>query len=270
MNSGLSRLIECLERGTRLHISVVFPGGCRIEKLILPQEHKIHTSSVCAYFKESATGFRGCLRNRGYALEKAIRTGADFYGQCIHGVCEYVRPVTSAGQTVAVIFIGNIFERQGKREYRCAAFSDRMECGCSREECEQTALVLEEYILTALKTEPQMKDKGGNPAVESLKTELADGMKYDMSIKTMAPLVGYNPKYLGSVFRNEVGMTVSQYKNVVKMDRAAELLKNTGMTVLEVSLMCGYNNVSYFNRVFLRRYGLCPTAFRETEKNGNR
>ena len=52
----------------------------------------------------------------------------------------------------------------------------------------------------------------------------------------------------------------------VNYDRAQEmascLLENGSESVVEIAASCGYENVSYFNRLFKRKYGITPSRYR--------
>jgi AraC-like DNA-binding protein len=46
------------------------------------------------------------------------------------------------------------------------------------------------------------------------------------------------------------------------MRKAAELLSHRGGRISDIAFECGFNDLSYFNRCFRRRFGLTPTAAR--------
>jgi len=50
--------------------------------------------------------------------------------------------------------------------------------------------------------------------------------------------------------------------NELRLRKAAELLANGEGRVSDIAFECGFNDLSYFNRCFRRRFGLTPTAAR--------
>jgi two-component system response regulator YesN len=54
-----------------------------------------------------------------------------------------------------------------------------------------------------------------------------------------------------------------EYNTEMRLQRAAELLKNKKNKVREVSLAVGYENVSYFGVVFQKRFGVTPNEYRK-------
>lgn len=62
-----------------------------------------------------------------------------------------------------------------------------------------------------------------------------------------------SPNYLRSLFKEATGKTILEYNTEMRLQRAAELLKNKKNKVREVSLAVGYENVSYFGVVFQKK-----------------
>lgn len=63
-------------------------------------------------------------------------------------------------------------------------------------------------------------------------------------------------------FKSVAGSPLFEYLNRCRITRAALLLKNGDLSVTEVALSVGYNNLSFFNRYFLRLMGTTPTEYR--------
>ncbi|MFC0186535.1 helix-turn-helix transcriptional regulator [Pseudarcicella hirudinis] len=51
--------------------------------------------------------------------------------------------------------------------------------------------------------------------------------------------------------------------NDIRLGHASRLLIDTTLTIAEISFKCGYNNLSYFNRIFKKKHGCTPKEFRE-------
>jgi len=68
--------------------------------------------------------------------------------------------------------------------------------------------------------------------------------------------------YLCSRFREETGMTFSEYLNRRRIDRAQEMLLSSDMTAKEISFHVGYENPNYFSRVFKTYTGESVSSYR--------
>ncbi|MHC9000269.1 helix-turn-helix domain-containing protein [Enterococcus bulliens] len=58
-------------------------------------------------------------------------------------------------------------------------------------------------------------------------------------------------------------MTFAQYLNQVRIKKAQELLLNSTQNINEISDTIGYNNTTYFSKMFKKLTGLAPKEFRE-------
>lgn len=71
------------------------------------------------------------------------------------------------------------------------------------------------------------------------------------------------PEHISRSFVKHLKMTPSQYINRQKLDYAAELLAGTNFALLEICYRAGFDNPSYFHRLFKKHYGMPPIAYRK-------
>ncbi|MGL5479384.1 MAG: helix-turn-helix domain-containing protein, partial [Clostridium sp.] len=72
-----------------------------------------------------------------------------------------------------------------------------------------------------------------------------------------------SPSYFSRLFKKETGKTVISYINEEKIEKAKELLKNTYLPIINISLDLGFDDCGYFIRVFKKATGVTPKVFRE-------
>ncbi len=72
--------------------------------------------------------------------------------------------------------------------------------------------------------------------------------------------------HLRSLFKKETGMSVRDFIINTKLAAAAHSLRRTNLPVLRVSLDSGFGQISCFNRLFRRVYGVTPTEYRKISK----
>ncbi len=89
----------------------------------------------------------------------------------------------------------------------------------------------------------------------------------DLTLNTVADHVFLNREYLSRRFKQEVGVTFSEYLTSVRLKRARELLETTGLRISEVASQTGIPNVSYFSTIFRKEFGCSPSEIR-AKKNG--
>ncbi len=85
----------------------------------------------------------------------------------------------------------------------------------------------------------------------------------EIKLKTLAGIACMSEAAFSRFFKLHTGRTVSDYIIEIRLGYATRMLVDTNKTVADISFLCGYNNLSNFNRVFKRKKGCSPTAFRE-------
>lgn len=70
-----------------------------------------------------------------------------------------------------------------------------------------------------------------------------------------------HPSHLSRKFKQETKMTISAYQQMLRINRAKQLLKKD-LSIEEIAWSVGYNDPSYFARVFKKETGLSPTEYR--------
>ena len=66
-------------------------------------------------------------------------------------------------------------------------------------------------------------------------------------------------------FKQTMGMPFTAYLNDYRLTLAAKSLLETHNAVLEIASECGFENLSYFNRMFKKKYGMTPREYRQKQ-----
>ncbi len=75
------------------------------------------------------------------------------------------------------------------------------------------------------------------------------------------------PEHVARAFKTYLNMTPSQYLNQQRLEYAADLLSSTNYPLLEICYSVGFDNPSYFHRLFKKNFGLTPAAYRKANYN---
>lgn len=78
----------------------------------------------------------------------------------------------------------------------------------------------------------------------------------------LAGLLNYDVHWLSREIKKLTGKNYTELVQEKRLNQAAYLLKNTSMSVMDVGLLVGYDNLSYFHRLFQKHYGMTPRKFR--------
>ncbi len=84
----------------------------------------------------------------------------------------------------------------------------------------------------------------------------------DLSLEEVADLAGFSKYHFTRLFKNFTGMTFYKYLNQKRIAHAEKLLIDPDISITEVALHSGFNNLSTFIRMFKLVKGCTPTEFR--------
>lgn len=87
----------------------------------------------------------------------------------------------------------------------------------------------------------------------------------DVNPAELARLAGFSPHHFHRVFRGMVGESVMGYVRRLRLERAALRLKHGEASVSAVAIDAGYGSHEAFTRAFRDRFGVVPSAFRDTD-----
>ena len=85
----------------------------------------------------------------------------------------------------------------------------------------------------------------------------------DISLDYIAKQVHLAPAYVSFIFKQETGQSLIKYITDIKMAKARKFLEDKEMKIIQVGKACGYENQSYFNRLFKNYHGVTPKQYRE-------
>lgn len=105
---------------------------------------------------------------------------------------------------------------------------------------------------------------GSSQIIKLAIKNINENYKNKISLKTVADHLHTNPSYLSSLFKQEMGVTFTDYLNQVRINRSCELLANTSLSLIDVSFQSGFDGQSYFTKVFRKIKGTTPKDYRKS------
>ena len=84
----------------------------------------------------------------------------------------------------------------------------------------------------------------------------------DITLDDIAEHFFLSKPYISKYIKEKSGMTFGELVKKIRMKKAKALLKSSNMTVENISLSVGYQNVEHFNRLFKKAYQMTPMQFR--------
>jgi len=100
------------------------------------------------------------------------------------------------------------------------------------------------------------------PVAERAASMLNARFREGVQMPELAESLGVSEGHFFRVFKARYGQTPVEYLMAIRMEEAAQLLVNTEAPVSEIAELCGYKDQFYFSRVFSKRFGRSPSAYR--------
>ncbi len=103
--------------------------------------------------------------------------------------------------------------------------------------------------------------------IEFIHEEIVKNLHHQWMIKNIAESVGLSVRHLQKLHKSETGISLMNWICNKRLEKAAELLADTFLTVKEVGYQVGMLNDSHFTRDFKKKYGLPPSIYRRQQGN---
>ncbi len=92
---------------------------------------------------------------------------------------------------------------------------------------------------------------------------ISDNYMKKITLETVAKYVYLSPAHFSTIFKKTVKMAFTDYLNIVRVDQSKILLRDKNLSILNVALSVGFNNQSYYCKIFKKFTGDTPKSFRK-------
>lgn len=116
------------------------------------------------------------------------------------------------------------------------------------------------FLELSIRIEKQEKKRTGK--MEQVISYINENYEYDISIEELAEKFGVSSRYIRKCFKEETGISCSQYIASLRIRKAMDMLWSTSETVTEIAARTGFNSSQYFCRVFQENTGMTPLKYR--------
>lgn len=110
----------------------------------------------------------------------------------------------------------------------------------------------------------------GHPVLLGVLEKMEAAIEEPLPRAALARIAGISVRQLERLFRAYLGRTIGAHYLALRLDRARALLTQTALSVLEVSLACGFASAAHFSRAFRARFGHPPRAERSARPVSSR
>lgn len=98
---------------------------------------------------------------------------------------------------------------------------------------------------------------------KSLVDQIEDNLAKEVQVLSLADQYEFSPWYFQRLFKSLVGDSIGSYVRGRRLSKAAELLRNSQIGILDIALEVGFNSHEAFTRSFKSHFEVTPKEFRE-------
>lgn len=174
---------------------------------------------------------------------------------CSSGLKKIVIPIVVNNSLVGLLFTGEneVFRFKGDQVYQVIKLLSHFTDYVVKNEL--TPLDVNIYSNGEITRQQELL----NRAVRYIKQNYHSN---DLTLKEVSTNNGISYHYLSRIFKKELDTTFAQFRNKVRMEAAQKMLKNRSLSVSQVSFACGFDDPTYFCKVFRNSFGTSPTNYR--------
>lgn len=124
------------------------------------------------------------------------------------------------------------------------------------------------FLYLMVQTALSKEAESPRPSREKIKQVLAwieERYGEELTVEQAAELCYYSKSHFMKYFKQYAGMPFIRYLNDYRLEQAAARLKSGRDPITEIASRCGFDNLSYFNRLFRKKYAMTPTEYRASE-----
>ena len=103
----------------------------------------------------------------------------------------------------------------------------------------------------------------GAHVVDRMVCFIRKNYRENLKLETLAHSFGYNSAYLGKIFKEKTGRSFNTFLDLIRIEKAKELLRNRDLKVCEISKKIGYENSDYFYFKFHKYVNKSPLEYRK-------
>jgi len=232
-------------------------------------------NSFCKKLRRNSLMDKKCLECDKLAFETAEKTRDFFIYKCHAGLTEAISPVIDNGRIIGYLFMGKIMTEEPTKEvwnkivrnfegydldYSELENSFYLCPSLSREKIEAAARIMDisaRYI--CLNKLAKLKSR---PLIENIKEYINNNLDKNISTEELSRRFNISQSHLCHTIRQELNMTITEYRLKGRITKACDLLEKTELSVKAIAENVGFSDQNFFAREFKKIMGSTPSQYR--------
>lgn len=88
---------------------------------------------------------------------------------------------------------------------------------------------------------------------------IEENYEKDITVAFLSQKFGYSAAHFSRKFKGFTGLSPIAYLNIFRLEKAYQMIKDSSLTISEISAKCGFTDANYFTRCFKKHFGTVPT-----------
>ena len=270
----LRRFQKSLHSLTGLPFSFLDPGAQQSRRL------RANHTDLCRFVRTSQSGRLACEECTAKAVKKCLRTHKGVIQTCHMRLKDVYVPLVVRERVVGILSAGQLlfsqptqrsfqYVKQRLRQLGLDARKARPHYfslpTCSRRKLEAVMdmmSVITQYVTDAENRLLSLREINRENKVLQAQEFIESRYQEHITIAEVAAAVHLGPSRLSHLFREELQTTFVSFLNDLRLEKVKFLLLNTDLLIAQAAWRVGFRDISHFNHLFKRRFGLCPSDYR--------
>ncbi|PUU90459.1 MULTISPECIES: response regulator [Halanaerobium] len=131
------------------------------------------------------------------------------------------------------------------------------------EQIKEIEIILKEFLLRLHNLISFKPGEKNAEIISEMKAYIAENYQDGITLSELARKFNLSAGHLSNLFHEESGESFSDYLNMIRLNKAKELLKTTDDKIYQIADQLGFNDAYYFSSWFKKMVGASPTTYRD-------
>ena len=242
---------------------------------------KTNYSGFCKLFRKSSNLSLFCEKCDLKALNKVLLSRTPYIYKCHSGLIDVIIPILYEGEIIGAFLIGQFLIENSEKNIDLKLLQEKYQelTVISLEKLESIIRIVTYstyYIADCIKNNRwlHVKSNISKTKIELSNSKIAPVIKYineniheNISLTLGATLCNMSQSQFGRTFKRETGKTFKEYILLKKIERAKFYIKTTDKSFSEISDLLGFEDSSYFTKLFKKYEIITPKEYKNRLKN---
>ena len=241
-------------------------------------------NDVCRMIRSCPQGKQACAATDKLRCNQAAKQKQGIRYYCYAGLIDFAVPIYVEGRHIATIMCGQILPEPptengfdklwnklenfsiNKEDLKNAYFNMPYMENKQLEALLKIVTLFAEYSCELGVRLIQNSKIEKHPEILKAKEFINANFRDQITLDDIANQVYLSRPYFSRLFHKVEGLTFTQYLQNIRLGESKKLLISTNRKIIDVAMDCGFNNISYFNELFLKNEKCSPKNFRKKHK----